>query len=64
MKDTSSEEFRRECEARHVLKYPKEQRDAYYTGVQKIRGQKAADELVAEVKKQRNLQKEQAGVCL
>lgn len=51
-----SPEFRRECEAREVMKWPKEQRVAHYQAIKEIRGQKAADELVAEVKRQHQLQ--------
>lgn len=54
----NSEEFRRECEARQVMKWTDDHRQEYYKGVQSKRGQKAAEELVAEVKRQRRLSKE------
>ncbi len=58
MNSAEIEQHRHECEGRHVLKYPKEKRIAYYEAVQKIRGQKAVDELIAEVKRQHKLQEE------
>jgi hypothetical protein len=64
MIDTYSDEYRKQCEARHVLSYPKEQRVAYYEAVKAIRGQKSLDELIAEVKRQHQLQQERNGVSL
>lgn len=49
---TWSEQHRRECEARHVMKLALEQRRTYYQHVAEIRGETAARELVAEVKRQ------------
>jgi len=54
--NTSTEQFRRECEARHVLKMSDDKRQEYYKGVQAKRGQKGIDELLTEVKKQRRLE--------
>ena len=51
----NTEQHRRECEARMVMRWTREHRQEYYKGVQSKRGQKATDELVAEVKKQYQL---------
>ena len=51
----NTEQFRRECEARFVLKMSDGKRQAYYRGVEAKRGTDAAHELVAEVKRQRKL---------
>ena len=51
----NSPEFRRQCEARFVLKMSDGKRQAYYRGVEEKRGSAAAHELVAEVKRQRKL---------
>lgn len=57
----NSEKHRKECEARQVLKWSKEKRKEYYTGVQRERGAKAKDELIAEVNRQYKIQeREQA----
>jgi len=57
----NSEDFRRECEARHVLKMEYDKRMNYYKGVLEKRGQESVNELIAEVKKQRReLAKKQA----
>lgn len=53
----NSEQYRRECEARHVMKMPEEKRMEYYRGVLKNRGQNGVDYLIAEVKRQRKLMK-------
>lgn len=50
-----SNEFRRECEAKHVIKMDPIQREDFYKGVLLHRRQKGLDELVAEVKKQRKI---------
>lgn len=49
---TATEQHRRECEARGVLKMPKAQRVAYYEGVEKHRGIKGLQYLIEEVKRQ------------
>ena len=49
---TWSETHRRECEARELIRKPSDDRKAYYSKVQKSRGQKALDELRAEVNRQ------------
>jgi len=54
-----TEKHRRECEARFVMNLPRDQRQAHYEGVLKNRKQKGLDELLAEVKRQRELQNEQ-----
>lgn len=46
---TWSEQHRRECEARYVMKLSLEQRRAYYLAIREKRGEAAARELVAEV---------------
>jgi len=51
----SSEQFRRECEARHALSMPDDKRQTHYQGVKDKRGQKAVDYLIEEVKRQRKL---------
>lgn len=57
----NSEEYRRQCEARQVLKWGREKRQEYYRGVEAKRGPAAASELIAEVKRQYKLQeREQA----
>jgi hypothetical protein len=43
-----------ECEARTVMVWPKEKRLEFYAGVKKKRGEKAANALIAEVKRQYN----------
>jgi len=48
----NSEEFRRECEAREVMKWPREKRTAHYEAIKLIRGQTATTALIDEVKKQ------------
>lgn len=54
----NSESFRREAEARHVLKMPDEKRQEYYQGVLKHRGQSGVDYLITEVKRQRKLMRQ------
>jgi hypothetical protein len=58
--NTWSEEWRHECEVRAVLKMSNEEREAYFIGVPEDRhqrgiiehrGQEAADELFADVKR-------------
>jgi len=51
--DTTSEEWRRECEARWVLQHDADWRQAYYEGVEKARGEAAARQLVEDVKRER-----------
>jgi hypothetical protein len=53
---TYSEEWRRVCEARKVLKWPAEKRQAYYEAVAEARGEEAAMQLVADVKTERKRQ--------
>ena len=48
----STEQHRRECEAREVMRKGKNQRQEYYEAVKKARGQSAVDDLIAEVKRQ------------
>lgn len=50
--DTYSEEWRRICEARHVMKLEKEKRREYYQKVAENRGREAAQELKDEVNRQ------------
>lgn len=54
------ENHRRECEARLVLKWPKEKRRAHYEAIRVIRGDKATDELITEVKRQYRISQEKA----
>lgn len=53
----NSEQYRRECEARQVMKMPDDKRQEYYRGVLAHRKQKGVDYLIAEVKRQRKLMK-------
>lgn len=46
---TWSEAWRAECEARYVMRLPKQQRQEYYRAVAEKRGEKAAHRLVADV---------------
>jgi hypothetical protein len=49
--DTSSEEWRRECEARHVCNLPTlNDRRRYILGVREQRGNERADQLERDVK--------------
>ena len=52
----ATEQYRRECEARHVLKMPDDKREEYYKGVQGYRKQVGLDYLVAEVNRQREIE--------
>ena len=57
----TSEQYRKECEARQVLKWGREKRKEYYQGVKFNRGEAAKNELIAEVRRQYKLQeREQA----
>jgi hypothetical protein len=47
-----TEEFRRQCEARYVIKMDKERRQAHYIAVEKKRGRVAMLELWEEAKRQ------------
>ncbi len=49
---TWSEQHRRECEARHVMKLPLGARREYYRHVADKRGEPAMHELIAEVNRQ------------
>lgn len=55
---TSSEEFRRECEARRVLKMGDEQRKSYYEGVLKNRGRERTNQLIGDVNAMRREMRE------
>lgn len=59
-KGNCSEDFRRECEARTIMKRTHDQRIAYYTAIRRIRGPQAADELITEVKRQYRLSQEKS----
>ena len=48
----SSETWRRECEARFVMKLAMDQRRTYYAHVREKRGEGATRELIAEVNRQ------------
>lgn len=54
----NSPEFKRECEARFVMKMTHEKRREYYSGVLRERKQKGLDELINEVNRQYRLQRE------
>ena len=49
---TWTEAWRRECEARHVMRLLLQARRDYYAGVRKQRGEPAMQELIAEVNRQ------------
>lgn len=49
MADTSSEQWRRECEARAVAKWSKLAREKFYSMVEKSRGVDSAAQLVSDV---------------
>ena len=49
---TWGEKHRRECEAREVMLWSREQRTEYYADVKKRRGEAAAQDLIMEVKQQ------------
>lgn len=51
--DTSSEEWRRQCEARHVLSLPFAKRAPYLNRVGGLRGEQAQKYLEHEVRRQR-----------
>ena len=51
----NSEQFRRECEARQVMKWPKAKRQSYYIEIEKIRGRKQMLELWEETKRQADI---------
>lgn len=53
MIDKASEEWRMQCEARHVLTL--QNRQAYYLLVQEKRGKEAANALIEAVNEQRKL---------
>ena len=55
-----SAQHRLECEARHVLKYKREQRHAYYEKASLLRGATAISALKAEVGRQYKLSQEQS----
>jgi len=50
--DTTSETWRAICEARTVMRWPKEKRAAYYEDVQKKRGRAALERLKADVNRE------------
>lgn len=49
---TWSEQYRAQCEARVVMRWPKEKRQAYYRQVAKTRGEAAARALIAAVRRE------------
>ena len=51
----NSPEFRRQCEARFVLKMSDWERESYFKGVQEKRGERGLNELKAEFKAQEAL---------
>ncbi|SEO78401.1 hypothetical protein [Nitrosovibrio sp. Nv6] len=52
-----SEEYRRECEARYVMKMGDERRNTYYQGVLQKRGKAKANELIDDVNRIRKKEK-------
>lgn len=60
----NSEEFRRACEAREVMKWPREKRTAHYEAIKLIRGQEATTALIDEVKKQYRIRENDMGATL
>ena len=55
--DTYSEDWRRICEARHMLSLPLTQRRKELIEIEKFRGTKAVDYLKEEILKQHQLKK-------
>ncbi len=55
IRDTSSEQWRRECEARHVLSLPFPLRKPYLERIGKVRGKAAQEDLQDELKRQYGL---------
>ncbi|SOD42397.1 DUF7696 family protein [Nitrosovibrio sp. Nv4] len=53
-----SEQHRRECEARYVMKMDDTRRQTYYEGVLKHRGKAKANELIDDVNAMRKIMKE------
>jgi hypothetical protein len=51
-KMNNSQDFMRECEAREVMKWPRDKRTAHYEAIKLKRGQAASTALVDEVRKQ------------
>lgn len=49
---TWGEKHRKECEAREVMRWPREKRVEYYANVKKCRGETAAQELINNVREQ------------
>lgn len=49
---TWSEQYRAQCEAKTVMRWPKEKRQAYYQKVAKTRGEAAAQALIAAVRQE------------
>lgn len=56
----NSPDFRRECEAREIMKWELQKRQAHYAAIREKRGELAAKELINEVKKQYRLSQQQA----
>lgn len=63
---TWSEEWRAQCEARSVMRRPKEERAAYYADVKRYRGEKGLQDLIERVRNEWARQQEatQQGVLL
>ncbi|MEO9231606.1 MAG: hypothetical protein ABI216_22010 [Devosia sp.] len=53
-----TEQHRRECEARQVMRMPGNERQAHYEAIGKIRGQMARSNLIDEVNKQYKIQQQ------
>lgn len=51
----NSPEWRRECEAREIMKWSPHRRTGHYDAIKHTRGAKARDELIAEVNRQYRL---------
>lgn len=58
MEVKNTEQFRRECEVRGVLKMPKDQRKPWLDSIGKVRGAEAQKYLEDEVIRQHRLMKE------
>ncbi len=61
---TYTEQFRKECEARHVLTMSRQRRKAYYQGVKEKCGAAAEKELIAEVRRQYKMREKAQGLEL
>jgi hypothetical protein len=58
--DTSSDEHRRDCEARTVMRWPREARANFYRQVRERRGEARAQQLIDDVNRLWRQQRQEA----